>query len=100
MSIIGLRMHVAIADRRQLLDREVEIGERSILGRIGDRLMTKGIKEAKYGIERHKQRGGGAEEYRPIDGHAAMIEIAPKSRAHAEVFDLHLTEPDGLRLFV
>jgi len=40
-------MHVAIADRGERLDREVEIGERSILGSVGDRLMTKGIKEAK-----------------------------------------------------
>jgi hypothetical protein len=47
-------MHVAIADRRQRLDREVEIGERSIPGRVGDRLMTKGIKETKHRVERHK----------------------------------------------
>ena len=62
--------------------------------------MTKGIKEAKYGIERHKRRGGRAEEYRPIDGHAAMIEIAPRSLAQAESFDLPLTELDELRLFL
>ena len=62
--------------------------------------MTKGIKEAKYGIERHKQRGGKAEEYRPRDGHAAMIEIAPKSLVQAQGFDLQVTEPDELDLFV
>ena len=62
--------------------------------------MTKEIKEAKYGIERHKQRGGEAEEYRPRDAHAAMIEIAPKSLAQAESFDLPLTQPDELRLFL
>jgi hypothetical protein len=60
--------------------------------------MTKGIKEAKHGVERHKQRGSGAKEYRPIDGQGAMIEIAPKSRAQAEGFDLPVTEPDELGL--
>ena len=37
-------------------------------------------------------------EYRPIDGHGAMIEIAPKSRAQAQGFDLPVTEPDELGL--
>jgi len=91
MPIVGLRMHVAIADRRQRLDREVEISERSIPGGVGDRLMTQGIKEAKHGVEHHKHCGGGAKEYRPIDGHRAMIEIAPKSLAQAEGFDLPVT---------
>src|SRR4029079_13527638 len=84
MPVISLRMHVAIADRGQRLDREVERGERSILGGVSDRLMTKGIKEAKHRVERYKQRGSGAKEYRPRDSHGAMIEIAPKSLAQPE----------------
>jgi hypothetical protein len=98
MPIIGQRMHVAIADRRQRLNREIEISEPSILGGVGDWLMTKGIKEAKHGVERHKQRGSRAKEYRSIDGQGAMIEIAPKSGAQAEGFDLPVTEPDELGL--
>jgi hypothetical protein len=62
--------------------------------------MAKGIKEAKHRVERHKQRGSGAKEYRPIDRHGAVIEIAPKSLAQAEGFDLPLTESDELDLFL
>jgi len=62
--------------------------------------MTKGIKEAKHRVERYKQRGSGAKEYRPRDGHGAMIKIAPKSLAQAEGFNLPLTEPDEAGLFL
>jgi hypothetical protein len=61
--------------------------------------MTKGIKEAKHRVERYKQRGSRAKEYRPRDVHGAMIEIAPKSLAQPEGFYLPYTEPDELGLF-
>jgi hypothetical protein len=60
--------------------------------------MTKGIKEAKDGVERHKQCCSGAEEYRSIYGHGAIVEITPKSLAQAQGFDLAVTEPDELGL--
>src|SRR5262249_42592048 len=47
---------------------------------------------------RHKYRGSGTKKYRPINGHGAMIEIAPKSRVKANGFDLPVTEPDQLGL--
>ena len=49
-------------------------------------------KEAKHRVERYKQRGCGAKEYRPVDCHGAVIEIAPKSLAQAEGFDFPRTE--------
>jgi hypothetical protein len=57
VAIIGLRMHVAIADGRQRLDREVEIGEWSIFSGVGDRLMAEGIKEAKYSVSTMRRPG-------------------------------------------
>jgi hypothetical protein len=60
--------------------------------------MAQGIEEAKYGVERHKYCGSGTKKYRPINGHGAMIEIAPKSRVKANGFDLPVTEPDELGL--
>ena len=100
MPVIGLRVHVAIADCRQRLDREVEVCERSVLRGIGDRLMAKGIEEAKNGVERDKYRGGRAEKHRPVHCHRAMIEIAPEALAPAKRLDLPVTEPDELRLFL
>jgi len=61
--------------------------------------MPEGINEAEHRIERYKQRGSGAKECRPRDVHGAMIEIAPKSLAQAEGFNLPHTEPDELGLF-
>ena len=99
-AVVGLRVHVAIADRRQRLDREVEVGERSVLRGIGDRLMAEGIEEAENGVERDKYRGGRAKKHRPVHCHRAMIEIAPKALAPAKRLDLPVTQPDELRLFL
>ena len=100
MPVIGLRVHVAIADRRQRLDREIEIGQRPVLGCIGDRVMAERIQESENGVERDKDRGGAAEKYRPVDRHRPMIEIGPKTLAQAESLDLPVTESDELGFFL
>ena len=40
MPVVGLRMHVAIADRRQRLDREIEKLQRTFAAGIGNRLVA------------------------------------------------------------
>ena len=51
MPVVGLRVHVAIADRRQRLDGEVEKLQRTVVGNVGDRLVAEEIEESKYGVE-------------------------------------------------
>ena len=60
MPIVGLRVHVAIADSRQGLDGEVEKLQRTVVGNVGDRLVAEEIQESKYGVEQDE------EERRPL----------------------------------
>ena len=56
MAVIGLRMHVAVADRRQRLDREVEELQRPVAGDIGDRSIAERIEQREDGIEHDENR--------------------------------------------
>ena len=100
MPVIGLRMHVAIADRRQCFDGEIKERERPIAFGIGDRLVAEPIQKAEHGVERDKQHGGAAEKHRPVDRHRPMIEIGPEPLAQAESLDLPVTELNELRLCI
>jgi hypothetical protein len=98
VSVIGLRVHVAIADCRQRFDREVKVSEGPVPGSISDRLVAERIQESENSVERDKDRCGAGKKYRPVDRHRPMIEIGPKTWAQAERLDLHVAEPDDLRL--
>jgi hypothetical protein len=53
-------VHVAIADRSQRLNREVKVSERTVVGRIGDRVTAEEIKGSENSVERDKDRCGAA----------------------------------------
>ena len=90
MPVIGLRVHVAVADCRQRLDREIEQAQRQrqCRGNVGNRLRSQPVHEGKNCIENDEDQRGDAEEYRPVYCHGAMIEIAPESRLQPTGLDL------------
>ena len=94
--VIGLRVHVAVADRRQRLDGEIEQLQRIARAGVGDRLVAERIEERKHRIEDDENRRRAAEEHRPVDGHGPMIEIGPETLRQADRFDLAGTEPDEM----
>src|SRR5262249_39760292 len=95
--VIGLRVHVAIADCRQRLDREIKIRQRSVAFGIGDRLVAEPIEKCKDRVQRDEQRRRTAEKYRPVDSHRPMIKVAPEALAEAESFDLAMAVANDLR---
>ena len=96
MPVVRLRMHVAIADRRQRLDGEVEKLQRTLAAGIGNRIVAEIVEAGKYGIEPDKDRGRAAEKHRPVDAHGPMVKIGPKTLVQALRLDLAVTEPDEL----
>jgi hypothetical protein len=98
MPVIGLRVHVAVADGRQRLDREIEQAQRQRqgVGNVGDRLVAEPEQECEDGVEDDEDERGAAEEPRPVDRHAAMIEVAPEAGAEAARFDLAKPDRDKM----
>ena len=88
VAVIGLRMHVAVADRGERLDREIEKLQRAVAGNVRDRVIAERIEQSECGVEQDEDRRGGAEEHRPIDRHRAVIEIGPESAGQSAGFDL------------
>ena len=58
MAVIGLRMHVAIADGRQRLDGEVEQLKEAVAADVGDRLVAERIEKSKYGVQQDEDQRG------------------------------------------
>jgi len=98
MPVVGLRVHVAVADRRQRLDREIEVRQRPVAFGIGDRLVAEPIEKTKDRVQRDEQRRRTAEKHRPVDRHRPMIKIAPEALTEAESFDLAMAVANDLRL--
>ena len=79
MPVVGLRVHVAVADRRQRLDGEVEQLEEALAANIGDRIGAERIEQCEDAVQRDEDDGGRAEEHRPVHGHRAVIEVGPET---------------------
>jgi hypothetical protein len=84
---MGLRVHVAITDRGQRLDRKIKKSERFVAGDIGDRLVAEPIKKCERRIENDEDDRGRGEEARPSDRHRAMVEIGPETVGEPAGFD-------------
>ena len=99
VAVIGLRMHVAVADGRQRLDREVEQAQRQRQpgADIGDRLIAEPEDEGKHGIEKYEDRRRAAEKHRPVDGHRAVIEIGPEAFRQTDGLDVAGADPHHVR---
>src|SRR5262249_14879441 len=69
MPVMGLRVHVAIADRGQRLDREVKKSKRRIACDIGDWLVAEPIKKGEHRVENDENSRRRTEKHRPGDGH-------------------------------
>ena len=93
MGVIGLRIHVAVTDGRQRLDREVEQPERLVAGDIGDRRVAEPIQKRKGDVDQHEERRRAAEEYRPVHRQTAMIEIGPEAFGEPSRFHLACADP-------
>src|SRR5215469_999714 len=91
MPIMGLRVHVAVADRGQRLDREIKKAERLIGGDIGDWLVAEPIEKCEHRIESDEDRRRRAEKDRPRGGHCAVIAVGPNAVDQAAGFELART---------
>ena len=80
MAEMGLRMHVAVSDGRQRLDREIDQVQEAASGNVGDRLMAEEEDKRKGAVERDEYERGAREEDRPGDGHRSMVQVGPEIR--------------------
>src|SRR6516162_3801232 len=87
MPVMGLRVHVAVTDGGQRLDRKVKKAERLISGDIGDWLVAEPIEKCEHRIENDEDRRRRAEEDRPAGGHCAVIAVGPNAVGEAAGFD-------------
>src|SRR4029078_4705240 len=90
-------MHVAIADRRQRLDRKIKQIEKSPSGGVGDRMIAERKEPGKYGIEHDEDQCSAGEKHRPANGHRAMVEVGPEALAQTEGLHLAVADPDELK---
>src|SRR5579871_5419729 len=78
MPVIGLRMHLAVTGGRERLDREVEVTEKRVAWRVGDRVVAEPVKQSEESVEDREHRCRAADEGRPRRGHAEMAQVGPK----------------------
>src|SRR5580704_6502149 len=99
MPVVGLRVHVAVADRRQRLDRKIKQAQREWqVGRdIGNRIVAEPEQEREDRVEDDEDQRCAAEESRPVHGHGAMVKIAPVSGAQPVCFDLTRANGNEMR---
>ena len=96
MAEMGLRMHVAVTDRRKGLDREIEQVHEVAGGNVGDRLMAEEEDKRKCAIERDEDERGAREEDGPGDAHRSMIQIGPESAVQSLGYDLTIANSDDV----
>src|ERR1700687_2791819 len=98
MSIMGLRMHVAVTGGRKRLDAEIEIVDVSAAGHIRDRLVSDPVKECEHGVESDENQRRSGDESRPGGRHAAMADIGPKIEIKALRDDFAAAKQDDPRI--
>ena len=96
VAVIGLRVHVAIADRGQRLDRKIEEVEDSLPGDVGDRTVAERIEHGEQGVESDEDQRGGGEKRRPGNGHRPVIKVGPEAWSQTKGLDLAMADPDAL----
>ncbi len=79
----GLRVHVAIADRRERFDAEEKRAAESRWKLIGDRRLAEHVERGKHGVEQQEQNPERDKKHRPADHERTVIEILPERRRHA-----------------
>src|SRR4051794_6840836 len=78
MRVVRLRVHVAVADRRKRLDREIEEVAEAARPRISDRILTKEIKCGVNGVDGQKRERRRGKEPNPGDGQRSVVEVPPE----------------------
>src|SRR5438445_13575628 len=79
MSVVGLRMHVAIAGGRKRLDTEIEIVDIGATRHVRNRLIRKPVEHRENRVEGDKHQRGAGDESRPGGRHAAMTDVGPET---------------------
>src|ERR1700756_551079 len=79
MAEMGLRMHVAVPDRRQRFDGEKEQFYEAASGNVGDRFMAEEEDKRKDAVKREEYERGAREEDRPGDAHRSIVQSGPES---------------------
>ena len=99
MSVMGLRMHVAVAGGRQRLDPEIEIVDIGAARHVRDRLIRDPVEQREDRVEGNKHQCGAGDERRPGGRHAAMADVGPETEMLAfRDDDLAASKPDDPRL--
>ena len=92
--VMGLRVHVAVADGRQRLDREIEKLQVEARGRVGDRVFAERVEQRIEKIDADEHGSRAAEEARPARGHAVMVEVVEEKPVETFRDDLALADAD------
>src|SRR5436190_1050655 len=97
MSVMRLRMHVAVTGGRKRLDTEVEIVDVSAIRYIRYRLVTDPVKERENRVEGDEHQCGPGDKGWPGRGHAPMADVRPEVETKPLRDDFPSTDPQDPR---
>src|SRR5438445_13745685 len=96
MTEMGLRMHVAVSDRRKRLYGKIEQVHETAGGSVGDRLMAEEEDKRKGAVEHDEDKRGAREKDRPRDGHRSMVQVVPEPAVQSLGYDLTVANSDDV----